>query len=316
MIVDGETYDLVNAIERLLDDAPDGEIKPELMESVLEISTHPCPNTARRRRAAARAAPQRARQGDGPRPDHRLGGHAPVRAVGAAADRRAHALPRPHLRAALRRPPGADLRDARPRRASTTPTRRSTSPTGCASTAGAAGAERQLAVLARRTHSGCMSTRTPIFRAFPRVGIPPAYHDWDDYERADRVHGAQRRRWRTTRTSGTTCARIRSSGPSRSACATPRRGSSTRWARRAHPGDGARAVRALRVRRALRRLPVADARREQVAGRASRARRRARRPALQRAGPDEGAGAAPAGPSARARRGPRVGRAIWTASRT
>jgi carboxylate-amine ligase len=26
-----------------------------------------------------------------------------------------------------------------------------------------------------------MSTRTPIFRAFPRVGIPPAYRDWDDY---------------------------------------------------------------------------------------------------------------------------------------
>jgi carboxylate-amine ligase len=27
------------------------------------------------------------------------------------------------------------------------------------------------------------STRTPIFRAFPRVGIPPTYDDWADYER-------------------------------------------------------------------------------------------------------------------------------------
>ena len=27
------------------------------------------------------------------------------------------------------------------------------------------------------------STRTPIFRAFPRVGIPPTYEDWEDYER-------------------------------------------------------------------------------------------------------------------------------------
>src|SRR3712207_5393484 len=27
-----------------------------------------------------------------------------------------------------------------------------------------------------------MSTRMPIFRAFPRVGIPPAYKDWADYE--------------------------------------------------------------------------------------------------------------------------------------
>jgi glutamate---cysteine ligase / carboxylate-amine ligase len=27
------------------------------------------------------------------------------------------------------------------------------------------------------------STRTPIFRAFPRVGIPPTYKNWADYER-------------------------------------------------------------------------------------------------------------------------------------
>src|SRR5262249_6792890 len=45
MIVDGEGFDLVNAIESLLDEAPQGEIKPELMESVLEISTDPCPDT-------------------------------------------------------------------------------------------------------------------------------------------------------------------------------------------------------------------------------------------------------------------------------
>ena len=31
--------------------------------------------------------------------------------------------------------------------------------------------------------TGLQSTRTPIFRAFPRVGIPPAYEDWDDYQR-------------------------------------------------------------------------------------------------------------------------------------
>src|SRR3954466_1584053 len=45
MICDGRSHDLVNAIESLLEDAPDGEIKPELMESVLEISTNPCANT-------------------------------------------------------------------------------------------------------------------------------------------------------------------------------------------------------------------------------------------------------------------------------
>jgi Glutamate-cysteine ligase family 2(GCS2) len=31
--------------------------------------------------------------------------------------------------------------------------------------------------------TGLASTRTPIFRAFPRVGIPPHYEDWEDYER-------------------------------------------------------------------------------------------------------------------------------------
>jgi carboxylate-amine ligase len=33
----------------------------------------------------------------------------------------------------------------------------------------------------RADRTGLMSTRTPIFRAFPRVGIPPAYKDWEDY---------------------------------------------------------------------------------------------------------------------------------------
>ena len=31
--------------------------------------------------------------------------------------------------------------------------------------------------------TGLASTRTPIFRAFPRVGIPPYYRDWADYDR-------------------------------------------------------------------------------------------------------------------------------------
>src|SRR3954463_15610550 len=44
MIVDAETLDLVNAIESLLVDTPMGAIKPELMESVLEIATEPCRN--------------------------------------------------------------------------------------------------------------------------------------------------------------------------------------------------------------------------------------------------------------------------------
>ena len=41
----------------------------------------------------------------------------------------------------------------------------------------------------RADATGLASTRTPIFRAFPRVGIPPRYEDWEDYASADRVHG-------------------------------------------------------------------------------------------------------------------------------
>ena len=71
MILDAESLELVNAIESMLEPAPSGEIKPELMESVLEISTEPCANTteageqlrALRRQVAA----DRRRQGDGDR---------------------------------------------------------------------------------------------------------------------------------------------------------------------------------------------------------------------------------------------------------
>ena len=66
---------------------------------------------------------------------------------------------------------------------STTPTRPSTWPTGCACTCRFSGAGGQLALLARRRPPASLSTRTPIFRAFPRVGIPPRYDDFDDWSR-------------------------------------------------------------------------------------------------------------------------------------
>ena len=46
MIVDASSLELVNAIESLLEPAPAGHIKPELMESVLEVSTNPCADLA------------------------------------------------------------------------------------------------------------------------------------------------------------------------------------------------------------------------------------------------------------------------------
>jgi carboxylate-amine ligase len=34
----------------------------------------------------------------------------------------------------------------------------------------------------RAQPTGLLSTRMPIFRSFPRVGIPPAYKNWEEYE--------------------------------------------------------------------------------------------------------------------------------------
>src|ERR1700736_1284432 len=43
MILDSSSLDLTNAIESMLgENPPSGEIKPELLESVLEIATSPC----------------------------------------------------------------------------------------------------------------------------------------------------------------------------------------------------------------------------------------------------------------------------------
>lgn len=49
MICDSETLELAQAIEQILDAVPDdipGEVKPELMQSVLEVATAPCANVA------------------------------------------------------------------------------------------------------------------------------------------------------------------------------------------------------------------------------------------------------------------------------
>ena len=78
MILDAETLELVNAIESLLEAAPSGEIKPELMESVLEVSTDPCANTAEAGEQLRALRRQVTRDGRAQEPDDRLG-RAPIR---------------------------------------------------------------------------------------------------------------------------------------------------------------------------------------------------------------------------------------------
>jgi glutamate---cysteine ligase / carboxylate-amine ligase len=182
MIVDADTYGLVNAIESLLQDADEGEIKPELMESVLEISTNPAPNTARAgeqlRRLRAQVRSTAAGRG-------LTIGSAGTHPFAMWEDQRIVARPRyRELVTALRFVARQELIFGMhvhvglddPEKAIYV----------------ANGMRVHLAVLLalsanspfwRADSTGLLSTRTPIFRAFPRVGIPPHYRDWADYER-------------------------------------------------------------------------------------------------------------------------------------
>src|SRR5258705_8380123 len=186
MILDAETFDLANAVEALLEAATPaeltGEVKPELMESVLEIATEPCRTTAEAGEQL-RGLRQLVREVAG---ENDL-------AIGAAGthpfamweDQRIVARPRYRdLISALRFVArqeiifgvhvhvGLDDPDKAIHVAN--------------------GMRVHMPVLLalsvnspfwRADSTGLASTRTPIFRAFPRVGIPPAYPHWDHYDR-------------------------------------------------------------------------------------------------------------------------------------
>ena len=182
MIVDAETFGLVNAIESLLQDAEDGEIKPELMESVLEISTNPAPDTASAGEQLRRLRTQvhRTAQGRGltigsagTHPfamweDQRIVARARYRELVTAL----RFVARQELIFGMHVHVGVDDPDKAIHVAN--------------------GMRVHLAVLLalsanspfwRADATGLLSARTPIFRTFPRVGIPPHYRDWAHYER-------------------------------------------------------------------------------------------------------------------------------------
>ena len=117
-----------------------------------------------------------------------------------------------------------------------------------------------------------MSTRTPIFRQFPRVGIPPHYVDWDDYARARRfmidsgVLDDPTFLWYDVRPHpqlGTVEVRV---------CDSQTRLEHTVALAALVQAMVKELVRALRSRTAPVDVSMADARREQVAGRAPRPR--------------------------------------------
>jgi carboxylate-amine ligase len=182
MILDAESLELVNAIESLLEQAPAGEIKPELMESVLEVSTDPCPNTAEageQLRALRRQVRETAAK------KNLTIGSAGTHPFAMWEDQRIVARPRYRdLISALRFVARQELIF------------------GMHVHVGVDDPDKAIHIVnGMRVHmpvllglsanspfwradsTGLASTRTPIFRAFPRVGIPPTYKDWEDYER-------------------------------------------------------------------------------------------------------------------------------------
>src|SRR5579864_9392156 len=181
MILDAKSLELVNAIETMLEATESGEIKPELMESVLEISTDPCRTVGEageqlrnlRRQVSQTAASKGL-------------------AIGAAGT---HPFAMWEDQRIVARPRYRDLISALRFVA------RQERIFGVHVHVGIDDPDKAIHVAnGMRVHmpillglsanspfwradlTGLASTRTPIFRAFPRVGIPPTYKGWDDYE--------------------------------------------------------------------------------------------------------------------------------------
>ena len=186
MIVDAETLELANSIEGVLDGLEEaeteGEVKPELMESVCEIATTPCRNT-REAGAQLRALRRQVQQ-----VASELG-----LAIGAAGthpyamweDQRIVSRPRYRdLVAGLQFVARQELIfgihvhvgiDDPEKAIHVTNGMRVHLPLLLALSANSP--------FWRADETGLASTRTPIFRAFPRVGIPPRYDNFEDWSK-------------------------------------------------------------------------------------------------------------------------------------
>jgi carboxylate-amine ligase len=182
MILDAETLELVNAIESLLESAPAGEIKPELMESVLEVSTDPCRNTAE---ASDQLRSLRSQVAQNAAAKNLAIGSAGTHPFAMWEDQRIVARPRYRdLISALRFVARQELIFGMHVHVGIDDPEKAIHV--------ANGMRVHMPVLValsanspfwRADATGLASTRTPIFRAFPRVGMPPTYKDWEDYER-------------------------------------------------------------------------------------------------------------------------------------
>src|SRR3954452_14191682 len=183
MILDRESLGLENAIEKVLDAyGGEGDVKPELMESVLEIAVGPHANTreagdalrALRRDVAAAAATQDLKIGSaGTHPfalweEQRIAARERYRDLVEAL----RFVARQELIFGLHVHVGIDDADKAIHVAN--------------------GMRVHVPILLalssnspfwRGDATGLASTRMPIFRAFPRTGVGPHYVDWEDYQK-------------------------------------------------------------------------------------------------------------------------------------
>jgi len=186
MIVDSETLDLTNSIEEMLralqETGAAGDVKPELMESVCEIATSPCRDAAEARTQLAELRSTVAEVAE-----------ARGLAIGAAGT---HPFAMWEDQRIVRRPRYRDLI------AGLQFVARQELIFGIHVHVGLDDPDKAIHVVnGMRVHlpvllalsanspfwrgqsTGMLSARTPIFRAFPRVGIPPRYEDYADWSR-------------------------------------------------------------------------------------------------------------------------------------
>ena len=185
MILDSGGLDLAQRIEEVLDAVPrelTGQVKPELMQSVLEVATKPCPDVRTAGEELATLRNQVASIGE------------PLGLLIAASG--THPFARWEDQAIVERQRYKELVDelgyvARQELIFGTHVHVAINGPNKAIYV-ADGLRRYIPVLLalsansplwRGEVTGMMSTRTPVFRAFPRVGVPPHYGSWEIYSR-------------------------------------------------------------------------------------------------------------------------------------
>jgi carboxylate-amine ligase len=160
----------------------DGQVKPELMESVLEVATNPCRNT---REAGRELRELRASVANLARDRGLAIGAAGTHPFAMWEDQRIVARPRYRdLVAALRFVARQELIfGVHVHVGVDDPDKAIHVANGMRVHMGMLLALSANSPFWRTDATGLLSTRTPIFRAFPRVGIPPRYDNFDDYSR-------------------------------------------------------------------------------------------------------------------------------------